>query len=109
MKREWDLIRSLLLQLEGTPMDLSNWSKERIDYHKAQLVEMGLADGKFHRQLHGPPDAAVLTGLTPAGHDFVEKARSDTKWALALKFVRETVKDVSKETLTEILVSMTRS
>ena len=81
MKREMDLIRLLLLQVETgeVPPGLDQFSEDVQGYHGALLVEAGLVQGKAV-SVGGGRKGAVITGLTWAGHDFLDAARSDTVW-----------------------------
>lgn len=48
MKRDMDLIRLILLKLEGKEnvnSDLAEYTKNQVNYHKALLLEAGLAEG----------------------------------------------------------------
>lgn len=111
MKRDFDLIRLLLLDQEGeTSVDLSPYNKDQINYHKALLINGGLAEGPIHYpggHLTDVPDAVHLLRLTWEGHEFLDKARNDTVWKKAKSFVLErgislTI-DAIKIALTEVV------
>lgn len=51
MKRNMDLIRSLLLELEGEPVDSSDYSDEQLIYHKALLSKI-IRLGVLRQQKH---------------------------------------------------------
>ena len=82
MKRDMELIRLLLFQVEGeTPnLDLSNYSEEQRVYHSALLIEAGLVDGEIIQNGSGYPAATVVIRLKWAGHDFLDAVREDTIW-----------------------------
>jgi hypothetical protein len=46
MRRDLDLIRLILLDLEGeSSVDLSSYSANQVNFHKALIKEGGLAEG----------------------------------------------------------------
>jgi hypothetical protein len=89
MKRDMDLIRVMLLEVEkstspgGCQINLPGHSPEEL-YYNAQLAqEAGLIDARFAR---GATDFHVLR-LTYAGHEFLDAARNDTLWVKAKETV----------------------
>lgn len=87
MKRDMDLIRKLLLDLEtrdkdgSTDSDISlNYPEEQILYHAYLLVDARLATG-FDISHDGCalPQYSLLS-LTWNGHEFLEAARNETNW-----------------------------
>ena len=89
MERDLDLIRLLLLDLEGKKVDLSAFDAAQINYHKQLLLDARLAEGNVYRRLGDPTGHVVLQRLTPNGHDYLDATRDDTVWA---KVKREVVK-----------------
>lgn len=86
MKRDFELVRLLLIELEGEEtVDLSSYTAEQVNYHKALVKEAGLAEGHVHYpSTHRTdiPDRAMLKRLTWEGHEFLDKRkmkRSGTK------------------------------
>ncbi|MCG7375236.1 DUF2513 domain-containing protein [Pseudomonas luteola] len=92
MKRSMDLIRELLLRLEGISVDgtsyyildpsdkelqVEGFSSDQIGYHLSLLREAGLID---------PPSGGTLAGgidfrrLTWSGHDFLDSIRDPEVW-----------------------------
>jgi hypothetical protein len=104
MKRDMDLCREILRQIEESPesagptVKVDGRSNEEISYHikllgEAGLVEVGVADGLFKDKM---PDGSVRTrfqkvysviSLTWSGHEFLDAARNDTIWLKAKKTV----------------------
>ncbi len=93
MKRDFDLIRLLLLERAGeTAIDLSPYNQDQINYHKALLIDGGLAEGPVsYSGTHASdiPDSVHLLRLTWEGHEFLDKARDATVWNKAKKIVLE--------------------
>lgn len=85
MKRDMELIRRLLMSVEGeepTP-DLTGYTEEQRVYHMALLIEAGLLDGTVRTNSIGYPDGYRVRKLTWAGHEFLDAARDDTIWRKA--------------------------
>lgn len=97
MKRDMDLIRLLLLQIEGEErLDLSEYPQEQILYHKNLLLEANLAQGKC---LPGNDKivAVSLTRLTWDGHDFLNAIKNETVWDKTRKVLKDKGGEVSFE------------
>jgi hypothetical protein len=85
MKRDMDLIRDILLEvekcpsLEGCETKIPGCSPEDLYYNAQQAQEAGLIDAVFQRgttHFH-------ITRLTYDGHEFLDAARDNTLWARA--------------------------
>jgi len=103
MKRDFDLVRQLLLELEGEEaVDLSAYTKEQVNYHKALIKEAGFAEGIIHypSSRHTDiPDVAMLQRLTWEGHEFLDKARNDKTWNKAKTLIKEKGASLSLDAL----------
>lgn len=80
MKRDMDLIRSLLLQVEdGVSVELDSYTKEQILYHKNLIIEAHLVHG---RALHGEDQllAVMIDRLSWEGHEFLDAIRNEDVW-----------------------------
>ena len=85
MKRDMDLIRSLLIGIESLPGGQEAYyfpeMSKLIDHHVGLLVSHGLIKLRY-----GPTHDSdankwyVLAELTWAGHDFVDTVRDDEIW-----------------------------
>lgn len=106
MKRDFDLIRAILIQIEGEDqIDLSEYTEKQINYHKVLLIEAGFLEGKPHysgndRQI---PDMVAINRMTWEGHEFIDKARSQTIWDKAKKIIKEKGLSISVDILKTIL------
>ncbi|WHA41916.1 DUF2513 domain-containing protein [Agrobacterium larrymoorei] len=116
MKRDLDLIRTLLLRLEDTEvpaghltrlgpneLQIDGYSGEEIAYHIQLLKSAG-----FVRELRSKPLRYGLnySGLSWEGHEFLDSVRDDAIWRETRKAVRaaggftfDFVMDVAKEIL----------
>jgi Hypothetical protein (DUF2513) len=89
MKRDMDLIRMILLEVEKSPspegcrIEIRGRTSEEL-YYNAQLAhDAGFIDARF---LRGSTDFHVLR-LTYEGHEFLDAARNDTLWVKAKEIV----------------------
>ncbi len=107
MKRDVDLIRHLLLEIERhgpeSPVDeLRNGSvhesDERTRYHVRLIVDAGLAK-EIDRTSAGLP----CVRLTNAGHEFLDLCRSDARWREAKWVVQEQTGGLSLSVLRAVL------
>lgn len=109
MRRDMDLIRLLLLNLEGAKeQNLSDYSKEQIEYHNYLIIDGGLALGTDVTGLGDQHKQAYLTDLTWAGHDFIDAARDDTNWKKVISKVRETTGSVAFDVLKSLLIAYSK-
>lgn len=116
MKRDWDLIRELLIEIEercgpddvvsAGAIELKGHSQETILYHLALLAEARLIDADDV----GSHDGAdwFVRRLTWEGHDFLDAARSDTTWGRAKSVAAEKGSGLTFAVLKELLVRFAR-
>src|SRR5437016_885357 len=81
MRRDKELLNKLLLLAEGEEPkpDLSQYSSEQQAYHAAILIDSGLIQGDVAKDGQENVIAAAIIDLTPQGHDFLERLRSQGK------------------------------
>ena len=110
MKREMDLIRLLLIQVESgeKPEAMSDYTEEQILYHCELAIEAGLLDGKVLRGGPGGVVSARLRKLTWEGHEFLDAARSETIWNQAKETVKKTGGSWTMEGLKLVLFEFVR-
>jgi hypothetical protein len=118
MKRDVDLIRQLLFDIErhGTDCSLDVLrngaaadSEPRIQYHVRMLVDAGLA-----KEIDRTSAGAACVRLTNAGHELLDLCRSDIRWREAKWLVQEQTGGLSLTVLRAMLTkwavdSITRS
>lgn len=90
MKRDWEIIRTILLRLEEastantnlTPGKIPEFPEQEVAYNMRLLDQAGYLSGKFHesRSGSGTINAAIVTNLTNAGHVLLDAIRSETVW-----------------------------
>ncbi len=117
MKRDMDLIRKILLEVENAEydLDISRFSylsenKDVINYHLEILIEHGLLKGFLHREFSGHIIGGTIEGLTWEGQDFLEVVRDEGVWMRAKQTISKTVGttsfDVLKNTCTAIATAI---
>lgn len=115
MKRDMDLIRLILLRIEEQyrstviyDLSVDGYDKETTAYHCKLLHEAGLISGYNDQYGDNQLLHFGVSGLTWAGHDYLDKIRDDTIWrktkdAIAnkgLPIILETVKTVANAFVT---------
>ena len=99
MKRDMDMVRDLLLQIEGLEqpivVDEQTGNSAEVVYHVRMLIQAGMIEGTAS-------GLAAVHGLTWAGHDFLDSIRDDSVWAKAKEIVKESVKSAPAEFMKEL-------
>ncbi len=110
MKRDMELIRLQLLEVEGEPPppDFAGYTEEQQVYHMALCIEAGLVDGVVVPNATGYPAATSAIRLTWKGHEFLDAARNDTIWKKAIGHIRKTGVQVTLPVLEELLKKAAR-
>lgn len=87
LKRDMELIRKIALLIEAEPssyapsnIEIEGYTASQIGYHCFLMVDSGLAEGHDMTCLGDDSRVFSLTGLTSAGHDFVESASNQLIW-----------------------------
>lgn len=115
MKRDMDLVRKILLDLEKhehgrapSQLEIEGYSQEQIGYHVHLMDEASLlrAADVTHRQ--SPSPQATPISLTWEGHEFLDAARDPSRWRSALDIAREKGGALTFEILKAVLVDLAR-
>jgi len=120
MKRDMELIRTLILMLENSSSDLytctislEGFSNVQIEYHTYLLLDAGLADGQRMDINDGMgglrPSTKFLRNLTWEGHEFADASRNDSIWNKAMERVKEKGDTIPIGVLTMLLTSLLKS
>lgn len=87
MKRDFDLIRSLLLKIERNQTDHPVWqldvdgiSQQAVIYHIWLLKDAGLIVADVDEVSDGTLDSFIIYCLTWAGHEFLDAVRDEEIW-----------------------------
>jgi len=116
MRRDWELIRKIVLAVEDHPggfapddLQFDGVTEEQIGYHCYLIVDAGYAVGEDVFTSPGTSPRWSILHLTSAGHDFAEACRNDTIWANTMKLVREKAGTVTAEVLKSLLAAGLKS
>jgi hypothetical protein len=86
MKRDLDLVRQLLLQIEGLPAGppaqyrMSEIEDPVLLAHFELVIASGLVNGKISRSQSSRGDVISISGLTWEGHEWIEMVRRQSVW-----------------------------
>lgn len=87
MKRDMDVVRRILLELEAAPLPMAGWRPpmegvpdEVAAYNAVQAIDAGLVLGNVTGIMGSRTPHVILTRLTWAGHDFLDAAREPGRW-----------------------------
>jgi len=105
MKRDWDVIREVLLDVEAIDPNVSNGiyykinndNEQRTAEHAMLLFKAGFLEGRNHSSDDG--QAVGVTGLTWAGHDLLQTIQSKPVW----ERIKTTAQDKGVELTFEVV------
>jgi len=105
MKRDMDLIRKILLDLENNPPEklinrlyIVGYSREQINYHLYLMMQAGFIEG-YDVTTHNSFGTEIRPQqLTWAGHDFLDACRDEGIWVKA----KEKLKSIGGEVPIEV-------
>lgn len=115
MRRDWDLIRKILLKIEdeqsgyAPELSIEGYTRAQVGYHAWLLIEAGLAEGQRLDISDSEAPEGAITNLTWAGHDFAEAMRNDTGWKKAMGTVKEKVGSITFDILKQLLGSIIKA
>ncbi|MEA5620826.1 DUF2513 domain-containing protein [Cronbergia sp. UHCC 0137] len=116
MKRDMDLIRQILFQIEShesgyAPNNIivDGYTNEQIGYHIFIMIEGGLVKGIDVSSTHSSSPQAIVRRLTFSGHEFIDAARSESVWKKAKNLLEaqgSSINTVTMGVLTQLLSSI---
>ncbi len=107
MKRDFELIKRILIEIESFPDDryrnikIEGYPKQEVDYHLYLLEQKNLIDAQNWKDNMG--DEWNVSKLTWAGHEFLDAAKNDTVWKKAKQTIAEKGGNISFEVLKTLL------
>ena len=113
MKRDMNLIRKILFEIEKSPsfsgfidLKIRDYTDEEISYHVLLLSEANLIVA-LDMSTYGNTDYKPVR-LTWSGHEFLEAAKDDTRWKKAVDTVINKGGGVVFDILKDVLISLAR-
>ena len=108
MKRDWEVIRTILAKVEELPdtrskflpRALPGFAADDVNYHLWLLIDAGLIEGTCAGK-PGTGTTLLCCGqaLTWKGHEFLDTVRSDTAWNRIKKWLNARALDLSFEAI----------
>jgi len=114
MKRDMDLVRAILMEVENAPEEDARRGVTSIDgydsiafvHHVELMQEAGLVEATVVRADGVGAIKARVDRLTWKGYDFLDAIRSDAIWSKTKSAVTETVGSASFDVLKAVAVSL---
>lgn len=116
MKRDMDLIREILLQVEAKPsaqnidlIELPGRDQEEISYHVKLLGDAGYLETYDLRTMGPDGFRYAPSALTNAGHDLLDSMRSKSVWEKAKAKLAEIGGSAPIEIVQSVLINIIRN
>ncbi len=112
MKRDMNLVREILLTIEGhptseaPPITIPGRSEEETGYHVYLMIQAGLLEGIETMSKDGDGPEAEASNLTWAGHEFLDTVRDPSRWKDVLSKVGKATGTVTFELVKQALSRM---
>ncbi|MHB0763180.1 DUF2513 domain-containing protein [Stutzerimonas sp. NM35] len=106
MKRDWELVRKILMAVEGlqsgaqavTGRDVPGYDHALVSYHIFLMKEAGLLDATCSSGFGSGRECHAFE-LTWAGHEFLDQIRTQGVWNKTVGIIREKGLELSFETI----------
>jgi Hypothetical protein (DUF2513) len=111
MKRDMDLARQILFEIEKLPHghdvifqpEIERHSSDEISYHIMLLTQAAYIEGEE------TPDGWYAKTLTWQGHEFLDAAKDESRWNKAKKIVMDKGGAITFEMLKQLLLELMKS
>jgi len=111
MKRDMELIRKILITIEESdktqgeiPLKFDGYLDEQVSYHVKILHDHGLINAINASSLDGLN--WMTTGLTWAGHDYIEAIKDEKRWQKVKEWVMNNGKILTLETIKQAVQAL---
>lgn len=111
MRRDMDLVRSILMQAElaDGPLDAGmiergEHSEQELYYHIELMAEHGLVEASVQRAWNNEVIAAAVDALTWDGQDYLDAMRDDRLWAKSKRAIERSVGTTTFEVIKAVCV-----
>lgn len=119
MVRNWDIIRAILLKLEGgetahlavEPNDIEGFEPQEVAYNLALMKVEGLVEAKILYSSGGDGKIAhaIARGMTWKGHELLDSIRNESIWSDVKKRFREKSLDMTVDMVMKVSGSLIAS
>lgn len=115
MKRDLDLVRQLMLTIEGWPAGppvqyrMGEVEDLVLLAHLEMLIDAGLVKGTISRSLGARGDVIAIAGLSWEGHEWIESVRSDAVWTETKRIIIEAGGALNHELTTAVASRILRT
>lgn len=113
MKRDMDLVRSILLQVESHDgacesgqLNFLDHTQDEVYYHIELMQQRGLIDASIKRDWNGGVIFATINGLTWDGQDYLDSMRDDRVWSRAKKAIKESVGSTTFDVIKKVCIQV---
>jgi hypothetical protein len=96
MKRDWDIIRDILIKTEklqqGETFDLEHVQDDQqaaYAYHVEIMKDAGLLNATIAKDMSLEPNTFFIQSMTWEGHELIDAIRNDTVWAKTKKVFKD--------------------
>lgn len=112
MKRNWDLIRKILIKLEEkadiqselSSEDIRGFDRHTVSYHYNIMAHAGLITIEDNSSINDTDYSAL--SLTWQGHEFLDKIRNDSVWNKVKSTVQTKSLDLSFDVIKQVASSL---
>lgn len=116
MKRDFELIRKILLDVEShvsnsvwdtTPiiLEYAEYDPCIVNEHIYLLISANLLEGKCDPSIGVPVRQAIIFRLTWEGHEFISSAKNENVWNKSFEIIKNKGGTISFDLLKELLLS----
>ena len=104
MKRDWEVVRQILLRLEALgdassvlcAGEIPGFDEQNVTYHMAILKDAGMIEADV---VYGGEGFGMATRMTWDGHELLDHMRDQGTWNHVKRLIREKGLDVSIEAI----------
>ena len=116
MKRDWDLIREILLAVEasgpGESVNLHSFEegiRPEVSYNVQLLEEVGFVNASISKQVGKVPALDfTIYKIRWEGHDFLDAVRNDTNWNKTKNLISSKGGNMTFEVIKSVAIELAR-
>jgi len=115
MKRDMNLVRSILLTMEEhehgrapRPFTVEGFSEEEVGYHIHLMGQAGLLKVAGTTSMSSPSPKAIPVYITWDGHEFLDLSREPSRWKQAVAKIKDTGGAMTISILSDVLLALAK-